>query len=94
MEKLPGKEGEQRIYSHEECNAMASLISEVIAREYNDGGICGLNVQSNSWEESPRIVFMIQDEEYYPTLVHILMEYMPEDMMMSQTRIYVKRRSL
>lgn len=93
MEHLHDDHNQPKIYSHEDCNALGENIANIIEREYHDGGICGLNVQSNSWEEAPRMVFTLKNEEYYPTLVNILREYLPEDMdMQLQVSVFIRQR--
>jgi hypothetical protein len=78
----------ERVYSRDDCNAIMAVIRDVIDREYNDGGIWGISVQTNSWEEASHPTFRILSDEYYPTLIHILQEYMPDDMI-RQTRIFI-----
>lgn len=78
----------ERVHSRDDCNAIMSIIRDVIDREYNDGGIWGISVVTNSWEEESHPVFRILNDEYYPTLIHILREYMPDNMI-RQTCIFI-----
>lgn len=91
MEQLPSGEEQERVYSRDDCNAIMAIIRDVIDREYNDGGIWGISVETNSWEVASRPVFRIRSDEYYPTLVHILQEYMPDDMI-RQTKVIISRQ--